>query len=123
MMPNLAKAVGSLLTLLGILAFTLSGGASWTALIPAFVGIPMILLGIFARNEKARKHLMHAAVVLALLGFLGSIPGLIALPALLTGGEVARPTAAAVQSVMAVLCLVFVILAVRSFVQARRKPA
>jgi uncharacterized membrane protein len=119
-MPNLAKTIGILLTLLGILSYTVTGAASWTALIPAFVGIPLFLLGLFARNEKARKHLMHAAVVLALVGFLGSIPGLLALPALLSGGEVARPAAAAVQSVMAVLCLVFVIFAVRSFIQARR---
>lgn len=119
-MPTLAKTIGILLMLLGILSFAMSGAASWTALIPAIVGTPLFLLGYFARNEKARKHLMHAAVILALLGFLGTIPGLLALPALLSGGEVARPAAAAVQSVMAVLCLVFVIFAVRSFIQARR---
>ena len=38
-MPNLAKTIGILLTLLGILSFTLTGSASWTALIPAFFGI------------------------------------------------------------------------------------
>jgi hypothetical protein len=119
-MPNLAKTIGILLTLLGILSFTLTGTASWTALIPAFFGIGLFLLGVFARSEKARKHLMHAAVILALLGFLGSVPGLLSLPALLTGGEVARPSAVAAQSVMALLCLVFVVFAVRSFIQARR---
>ena len=86
-MPNLAKAIGILLTLLGLLSFLLSSGASWTALIPACIGIPLYLLGVFARNEKARKHLMHTAVILALVGFLGSVPGLLSLPALF-GGEV-----------------------------------
>ena len=119
-MPNLAKSIGILLTILGILSFAFSGASSWTALIPAFVGIPLFLLGLFARIEKARKHLMHAAVLLALLGFLGSTPGLFSLPALLSGAELARPAAVAVQSVMAVLCLLFVVFAVRSFIQARR---
>jgi len=122
-MPNLAKLIGILLCLLGILSYTLSDGASWTALIPALFGIPLFFLGFFARNEKARKHLMHVAVIVALLGFLGSIPGLLALPTLIGGGELARPGAVAAQSVMALLCLVFVVFAVRSFIQARRTPA
>jgi uncharacterized membrane protein YjjP (DUF1212 family) len=121
-MPNLAKAIGILLTLLGLLAYLLSSGASWTALIPACIGIPLFLLGVFARNEKARKHLMHAAVILTLVGFLGSVPGLLSLPALLGGEALERPGAVAAQSVMALLCLVFIVFAVRSFIQARRNP-
>ena len=45
--------------------------------------------------------------------------GLLKLPALLSGGEVARPTAVIAQSVMAILMLLFVGLCVRSFINAR----
>ena len=63
---------------------------------------------------------MHAAVLLALVGFLGSARGLLSLPALLSGAELVRPAAVAAQSITAVLCAVFVGLAVNSFIQARR---
>jgi hypothetical protein len=91
-----------------------------TALIPAFLGIPIEIAGFAALKEAWRKHAMHVAVLLALLGFLGSARGLVSLPALLTGGEVARPAAVVAQSLTALLCLAFVVLAVRSFIQARR---
>jgi hypothetical protein len=64
---------------------------------------------------------MHAAVLLALLGFLGSARGLVQIPALLAGAELARPAAVAAQSITAGLCLLFVGLAVSSFIRARRQ--
>jgi hypothetical protein len=58
-----------------------------------------------------------------LLGLLGSFRGVPLLVAWLSGGEVARPAAAVSQTLMAVACAVFVALAVRSFVTARRARA
>ena len=62
---------------------------------------------------------MHAAAALAVLGFLGTVPGLIKFFRMLGGAEVARPAAVRSQAIMAVLCVVFVILCVRSFIAAR----
>ena len=120
-MPNVTIALGVLLILLGVGGYVASGGASWTALIPALFGVPMVLLGILAGQERWRRHAMHAAAALALLGVLGTARGLIGLVTLVAGGEVARPAATVSQAIMAILCVVFLALCVRSFVSARRK--
>lgn len=119
-MPYVTMALGSVLSLIGIGFYLGTGATSVTALIPAFLGIPIGIAGFVARREAWRKHAMHAAVLLALVGFLGSARGLGSLPGLLSGAELVRPAAVAAQSITAVLCAVFVGLAVNSFIQARR---
>lgn len=120
-MPGLTIIIGAILTLLGAVAYVGSDGASWTALIPAFVGIPLIVLGLIARNEKARRHAMHAAVALAMLGFLGTIRVLPSMLRLIGGGPVERPGAIIAQITMACCCFVLLLFGIRSFVAARRK--
>lgn len=111
---------GIALIALGIISYVATAGVSVTALIPAFFGVVLALLGWLALNERYRKHAMHAAVALGLLGFLGTVRGLMAVPRLLSGAEVQRPAAALAQAVMAILMAVFVGLGVRSFIEARR---
>jgi uncharacterized membrane protein len=121
---NLAKTailLGVTLILLGIISYFGTGRQSITALIPTFFGILILITGILGRNEKYKKHAMHAAVMLALLGFLGTLSGMFKLFTLLNGRGVARPEAVIVQSIMAVLCVIFVIMGVQSFIKARRK--
>ena len=61
-MRTLAVLIGSLLIAAG-LAFYLPGRESWTALIPAFAGLPILIFGIVAfAYENARKAAMHAAM-------------------------------------------------------------
>ena len=108
------------LVLIGVISYVATGMEHVTALIPAFLGVPILILGVLALNEGRRKHAMHAAVVLALLGLLGTLRGLTQLPALLSGADVARPAAVVAQSLTAVLCAIFIALAVRSFMNARR---
>ena len=97
---------------------------SATALIPSFFGVLFVAFGALAHKENLRKHVMHAAAVLALvcLGatFKGGVLGGITL---LSGGEVARPPAAISMGIMFVICLIFLILCIRSFVMARRRRA
>ena len=118
-MAGTTIAFGVVLIVLGVAGYAGSGGASVTALIPAFFGVVLAALGVLARNEGLRKHAMHGAVLVGLLGFLGSGGGLLQVPALMSGGEVARPTAVVAQSAMALLMLLFVGLCVRSFISAR----
>jgi hypothetical protein len=120
-MPSLTLWLGIILTALGIFGYIGSGAESVTALIPAFFGIVFILLGVLAKKERLRKHVMHAAAVLAVLGFAGSVRGLSSLFTLLGGGDVPRPLATIMQSVMALLMIAFIVLAVKSFVDARRQ--
>jgi hypothetical protein len=113
--------LGIILSLLGIIGYTVSGAESITALIPAFFGIPILILGMLGRKEQLRKHMMHAITALALIGFVGSARGLTSLIQMISGHEVLRPLATIMQSVMALLTLGFVILAVKSFIDARRQ--
>ena len=119
-MRTVTITYGVLLIALGVGAWLGFGRSSMTALIPAFFGLPITILGVLAARENLRKHVMHAAAAIATLGFLGSVPGLVKIIQSLGGAELARPGATAVQAVMAVLSLVFVILCVRSFIAARR---
>lgn len=120
-MPQITIVFGALLCLVGVGFYFGTGATSVTALIPAFIGLPVLLAGALALKEAWRRHAMHAAVLLGTLGLLGSLRGAIQLPALLGGGVVARPAAVWAQSITAMLCLVFVALCVRSFVNARRQ--
>ena len=106
---------GRLLTLLGIAGYILTGFRRWTALIPAIFGILLILLGRMARREHLRKHAMHAAAAVALLGFAGT------LPRFLSGVSEGGIGAAVIsQGVMLALTAIFVVLCVKSLIDARR---
>jgi len=118
-MPNTAIWIGRLLVLLGIIGYgygMYNGNASLTAMIPAAFGILLMLLGhLSLAKENWRKHLMHVAVVVALLGFILPVGRLVS-----KFSELTMSAAVISQIVMAVLCLVLVVLAVKSFTAARR---
>jgi hypothetical protein len=119
-MSNITIGYGALLVALGVGGFVATGGTHKTALIPAAFGGVAIGLGLLARDERLRKHAMHASALVGLLGVAGSARGLAKLPVLLSGGELERPAAVVAQSAMAVLSAGYVALCVRSFVKARR---
>lgn len=111
---------GGALVVLGIVGYVGSGAASPTALIPAVVGVILVALGVAGRQEDRRALTMHAAAVIALLGFLGSAMGLVSLPDLVTGKSLERPWAVGVQSAMAFILAIYLALSIRSFVAARK---
>jgi hypothetical protein len=90
---------------------------SWTALIPAIAGALLAILGFVALDPNMRKHAMHAAAVVGVLGFLAPLGRVI--PQTMKGNPPSG-LAGFSQVAMAVLCLIFVILCVRSFAAARR---
>lgn len=111
--------LGSTLLALGVGAYLLTGQESVTALIPAFFGAVFLALSLAATGSRLRP-MMHAAAGLAVLGLAGSARGIPGLLQLAGGAEVERPAAVVVQSIMALLCLVTVGFALRSFLVARR---
>ena len=120
-MPFVTIMAGALLSALGIFGYLYSDTRSLTALIPLAFGTLLELCGALATQPKLTAHAMHAASALALLGVLGSTRGLISFLKLVTGGDVARPLAAKVQAAMFTVCLVFLMLCIRSFRQARAR--
>jgi len=121
-MAKLTVVFGVVLAVVGVIGFAVTGSAHPTALIPAWFGLALVLFGALARTEDARKRMlwMHIAVTVGLVGFL--FPGVMAVTAYVKahGGELARPAATEEQAVMAVICLVFVAMCIRSFIAARR---
>ena len=112
---------GVLMILLGVVGYLLTGMQSRTALIPAIPGAIFLLLGVLARNDRVRKHVMHLAAALSLVGFLAMAGmGWVKLARWAGGTAPARPAAVISQSILGVLLLVFLVLCVRSFINARR---
>jgi hypothetical protein len=99
-----------------------TGAVSPTALIPAAVGGLLAACGLVSlAAPAARKHAMHLAAMVGLIGFLGGFMPLIRGYSKTGSIDFGKP---AVQSgvLMIVLCLLFVIACVKSFRDARRKP-
>ena len=119
-MPYITCFLGLLLIILGVVCRVISDSPSVTVLVPAFIGAAFLIAGLIGLLPKARKHAMHGAATLAILAIAGSAGGLTSLPALLSGAEVERPLAVIARSLTFFLCLIFVALAVRSFLAARR---
>src|SRR5688572_17957518 len=116
-MPNTTRLFGIILILLGVASYVLTDRTSVTALIPAFFGAVLLVCALIARaNEGARKHAMHAAVAVGLIGALASLAR--GVPAALAG-DAARPAVMS-QLVMGVLLLIYVAMGVQSFIAARK---
>ncbi|MBW2459041.1 MAG: hypothetical protein JRI68_31365 [Deltaproteobacteria bacterium] len=120
-MPKVTQAFAIALIVLGAGGYIVTGAVSVTALIPAFFGLPVLAFGVLAARPNARRGLwMHLTVVVMFLGLIGTARAVPSLVTLLTGGTVERPAAVVAQVIMALLCLAYVLLSVRSFVVARR---
>jgi hypothetical protein len=118
-MPATSIFLGIILVLIGLVGYAYglsTEHASITALIPAAFGIVLAILGWIAKaKENLRKHMMHVAVVIALLGFILPVGRLAS-----KFSELSLSAAVLSQAAMAFVCLIFVVLAVQSFVAARR---
>ena len=115
-MVGTTRTVGLLLILLGIGSYLATGRTSMTALIPAFFGAAFVVCAMIARKESSRKHAMHAAVALGLIGAIASLAR--GIPAALAG-QAGRPAVVA-QLAMGVVLVFYVAMGVQSFIAARR---
>ena len=103
---------GVLLIATGLGGYFGTGSEQPTALIPAGIGIILLICGVLAANENRRMMAMHIAVLFGLLGAIGVIPVLF---------KENQPQAALISKLVTlVLCLVFVGLCVQSFIAARK---
>jgi hypothetical protein len=124
-MAKLTIVIGILLTLLGVgfyVGLTVLEGAhpSATALIPVFAGLPILMLGVAALKESIRKHAMHGAALLALLG---CVLPLGHLSRKLAQGAGVKTTALVSMVLMTLLCGLLLAACIRSFVRARLRSS
>lgn len=122
-MAKLTLVFALILIILGVAVFIATGSHAPTALIPAYFGILLGILGLLANtpNSKRRMLFMHIAVTVGLIGFI--FPGWRGVGDLMTqmhGEIVLRPAAMKEELAMAAICLVYVLLCIRSFISARR---
>ena len=115
-MPLVAILEGAILIAMGVY-FYLSPQeeSSVTALIPAFIGLGLLIPGYLAYNPEMKMHAMHATAVFALIGTLGGamgIPDAIA-------GDGSRATIARI--VLLLLCGGYMFFSIMSFRAARIK--
>lgn len=120
-MAKRTSILGILLILLGVISYFITAMVSITALIPAFFGIVFLVLGwLAARKEDWRKHIMHGAAVLSVLGIIGSIGGLFNLIGALFGGGFDQSSGSIARAIMAILLIIYLVMAVKSFIDARK---
>ena len=124
-MPKFTLTIGLLLSLLGIGFYVLLGvlsgsSTSATALIPTFVGLPILLAGALALKSTMRKTAMHTATVFALIGFV--LPSGRLMMQLAKGTDF-NPAATTSLVLMASLSCALLIACVKSFVETRQTVA
>ena len=116
-MPGTTRLTGLILIVLGVASYVLTGRTSLTAMIPAYFGAALVVCALLARKEAARKHAMHAAAAIGLVGALAALGR--GLPAAFSGGF-SRPAVMS-QLIMGAVLLIYVGFSVQSFIAARRR--
>jgi uncharacterized membrane protein len=122
-MAKVTLVFAVLLIALGLVGYVGTGCAHPTALIPTWIGLALGLGGLLAisPNEGRRKLFMHVNVTIGLLGFLGgaaeAVRGYVHAT---SAGLAPDKIALASKATLAGLMLIYVILCVRSFIDARR---
>src|SRR4051794_40853922 len=91
-MAGITVITGGLLIVIGVVGFVATGSEHYTALIPSGFGVVLAVLGGLSFKEALRKHTMHAAVLVGLIGLVGcAVMAGPSLPKLLTEGKVMKP--------------------------------
>lgn len=125
-MAKVSIVFAVLLIILGLASYFGTGSQHPTALIPTWFGLALGIFGFLALspNEGRRKLFMHINVTVGLIGFLGA-----AWRALSSYGharsEGIEPDRIALgaQAAMAGLLLIYVLMCIKSFIDARRSRA
>ena len=70
----LTTLYGLFMVIWGISRSLISGSSSITSMIPAFIGVPLAFIGFISMIKPTfRKALMHIAVVIGIIAFLGGL--------------------------------------------------
>jgi hypothetical protein len=121
-MVRFTTTLGAALVLLGIGAYVLTSAVSVTALIPAFVGVPLLVCAAVARAETRRRAALAAALVIALLGALGSSMNVLKIGDAIAG-TAQRPSAVWVSTIMFVLLVAYLVAGGRALLTSRASSA
>lgn len=121
-MAKWALLFGFILLLMGIFAYV-GGNHTSSALLPAYFGILLGVLGATARTEKEKTRMiaMHIAATVGLVGFLMTVSDLAEYIQVQRGGIIPEhPKVLQEHALTSAILLLFVLLCVLSFIKARR---
>ncbi|MDE3187972.1 MAG: hypothetical protein KGM96_10685 [Acidobacteriota bacterium] len=122
-MAKITLLFAVLLIVLGLAGYFGTGSQHPTALIPTWFGVALGIFGMLAMSpsEARRKLFMHVNVTIGAVGFLGAlIEALRGYGAARSQGVDPDMIAMGSKLTMAGLLLFYVLLCVRSFIDARR---
>ena len=110
----LTTIYGAFLVIWGFSISLISDSSSITSFIPAFIGIPLILIGIISKIKPSlRKALMHIAVLIGVIAFLGGLD--------FFRGMLANYYAGMSKLMLMVTGFLYVYICVKSFLFVRRQ--
>ena len=110
----LTTLYGLFMVIWGISISLISGSSSITSMIPAFIGVPLAFIGFISMMKPTfRKALMHIAVVIGIIAFLGGLD--------FFRGMFANYYAGLSKLMLLVTGFVYVYFCVRSFIFVRQQ--
>jgi hypothetical protein len=116
---KLTYVAGGVLVVVGVISYIASGAVSLTALIPSGLGALLLIAAAVARNDAIRRHVMHVAMLIALIGIVATFSNTLRLGEVFAG-TTERPLAVIASAVTFLTLLVYLGFGIASFVQARR---
>lgn len=118
-MSRVSIIFGIILIILGGVAYALTTFASWTALIPAILGLVLILCGVLGFLHEPSGAILGLLTAVAGMG--GTINNLFDLAALFAGNA-ERPLAVVTSTITFVLLVSYTITAIRRIACYAQRP-
>ena len=110
----LTTLYGLFMVIWGIFISLISGSSSITSMIPAFIGVPLAFIGFISMIKPTfRKALMHIAVVIGIIAFLGGLD--------FFRGMFTNYYAGLSKLMLLITGIVYIYLCVQSFIFVRRQ--
>src|SRR5699024_9101280 len=119
-MPRTTIGTGALLIIMGVIAYIATAFASWTALIPAILGMIMIICGLVAIGRP--KIGLVLALVVAFMGILGTALNVMQLGELIAGNA-ERPAALLTRELTFLFLIIYDIIGVRVLITVRGRAS
>lgn len=109
---------GALLVATGVIAYIVTDFVSVTALIPAFIGVLLLIAALVGRRSgKVSKYANYTSLAIALLGALGALMNVVKIGDLIAG-TAERPSAIVTSLIMFVVLVAYLAAGVRYVVKA-----